>query len=75
MTFFESLKVVLKNMVDILMMPAKLTTLDLLKTKVFLKGYDVTNSNHDVTNKILSREKLGFSKGALCSISIICDWQ
>ena len=61
-------------MVEILMMPAKLT-LDHLKIKVFWKGYDVTNSNHDVTNKILSREKLGFSKGALCSISIICDWQ
>ena len=44
-------------MVAILMMSAKLTTLDLLKIKVFRnKGYDVVIPIHDVTNKILSRD-------------------
>ena len=33
--FFESLKVVLKNMVTISMMSAKMATPDLLKIKVF----------------------------------------
>ena len=54
LTFFESLKVFLINMVTILMMPAKLATLGLLKIKVFSKkGYDVMISIHDVTNKNL----------------------
>ena len=35
LTFLHSLKVVLVNMVAILMMAAKLTTLDFLKIKVF----------------------------------------
>ena len=54
-TFFESLKVVLINMVVILMMSAKLAALGFLKIKVFWnKGYDVIISVHDiVTNKIL----------------------
>ena len=44
-------------MVAILMMSAKLTTLDLLKIKVFRsKGYDVVIPTHDVINKILSRD-------------------
>ena len=44
-------------MVTILMMPAKLATLGLLKTKAnWSKGYDVINSVHDVTDKILSRD-------------------
>ena len=44
-------------MVTILMMPAKLATLGLLKTKAnWNKGYDVINSVHDVTDKILSRD-------------------
>ena len=44
-------------MAAILMMSAKLATLDLLKIKVFWnKGYDVMTSFHDVTNKILSRD-------------------
>ena len=39
------------NMVVILMMPAKMATLDFLKIKVFLnKGYDVIIYVHDVTN-------------------------
>ena len=39
------------------MVSAKLTTLDLLKIKVFSnKDYDVIISIHDVTSKILSRE-------------------
>ena len=42
-------------MVAILMMSAKLVTLDLLKTKVTRNnGYDVIILVHDVTNKILS---------------------
>ena len=44
-------------MAAILMMSAKLATLDLLKVKVYWnKGYDVITSFHDVTNKILSRD-------------------
>ena len=44
-------------MVTILMMSAKMATLDLLKIKVFWnKDYDVTISVHDVTSKILSRD-------------------
>ena len=44
-------------MVTILMMSAKLGTLNLLKIKVFWNiGYDVIMSAHDVINKILSRE-------------------
>ena len=45
--------VVLVNMVAILVMSANLTTLDLLKIKVFQnKGYGVVISVHDVTSKI-----------------------
>ena len=55
LTFFESLKVVLRIMVVILM-SAKLATLGLLKIKVFWsKVYDVIFSVHDVTNKLFSR--------------------
>ena len=44
-------------MLTILMMSAKMTTLDFLKIKVFRnKVYDVIVSVHDVTNKTLSRE-------------------
>ena len=50
--FLESLKTVLTNMVTILTMLAKMATLGLLKVKLFWrKGYDVTISVHDVTNK------------------------
>ena len=57
LTLFNSLKVVLINMVATLMMPAKLATLGLLKINVYwIKGYDVIISVHDVTKKILSRE-------------------
>ena len=42
-------------MVAILLMPAKLATLGLLKLKVtWNKGYDVITFVHDVSNKILS---------------------
>ena len=41
----------------ILMMPAKMATLDLLRIKKFWnKGYDVIISVYGVTNKILSGE-------------------
>ena len=40
-------------MVEVLMMSAKLATLDLLKRKVFLnKGYDAIISVHNVTDKL-----------------------
>ena len=46
-------------MVTILMMSAEMATLGLLKIKVFKnKGYYIINTVPDVTNKILSREKL-----------------
>ena len=55
--FFESLKVVLKNMVTISMMSAKMATPDLLKIKVFWNiAYDVILFVQDFTNKILSRD-------------------
>ena len=57
LTFFESWKKFLINMVTILMMSAKMATPGLLKIKVFWKkGHDVMISVHDVTNKILSRD-------------------
>ena len=41
------------------MMSAEMATLGLLKIKVFKnKGYYIINTVPDVTNKILSREKL-----------------
>ena len=44
-------------MVTLLMMSAKMTTLDLLKIKVFQnKGYAVINFVYEVTKKILSNE-------------------
>ena len=44
-------------MVTILMMSAKIATPGLLKIKVFWnKGYDIINSVHDGTSKILSRD-------------------
>ena len=46
-------------MVTILMMPTKMATPGLLKTKVFSKKcYDVIIFVHDVTNKILSRDSV-----------------
>ena len=51
--FFESLKIVLINMVTILMMSAKMATVGLIKIKVFWnKGYDIAISVHDVSSKI-----------------------
>ena len=44
-------------MVTILIMSAKMASLDLFKIKVFWnKGYDVIIFVHDVTNKVLSRD-------------------
>ena len=57
MNFIESSKVILVNVVEFLMMSAKLATLDLLKIKIFWnKGYDVITSVYGVTNKVLSRD-------------------
>ena len=55
LTFIESLKAFLIDMVAILVISVKLASLDLLKMKVFLnKGYEVIIFVNDVTNKILS---------------------
>ena len=52
-TFSETLKVVLMNMVEVLMMSAKWDTLGLLRIKIFWnKGYDIVIFAHNVTNKI-----------------------
>ena len=57
LTFLESLKIFLINMVTILMMSAKVATLGLLKIKVFWKkGYGVIISVYEVINKILLRD-------------------
>ena len=53
LTFFESWKIFLINMVTILMMSANMAPLSLLKLKVFWnKGYDAIISVYDVINKI-----------------------
>ena len=57
LTFLESLVIVLKYMVTILIMSSKVTTPGLLKVRVFWNNdYDVIIFVHDVTNKILSRD-------------------
>ena len=54
LNFFETLKIFLINMVTILMMSAKMSTLDLLERKIFwVKDYDVIMSVHEVTSKRL----------------------
>ena len=54
LTLIESLKTVLINVVEILMMSTKLVTLGLLRVKVFqIKVYYVIIFVHDITNKIL----------------------
>ena len=56
LTFLESLVIVLRNMVTILMMSANKTTPGLHKIRLFWnKNYDVIIFVHDVTNKILSQ--------------------
>ena len=56
LTYFESLKIFLINMVVILMMSAKMGTLGFLKIKVFWnKSYDVMIYVHDATSQILLR--------------------
>ena len=61
--FFKSLQIFLINVVTILMMPAKMATLGLLKMKVFWnKFFDVIISVYDRINKILS-----------CDLSYIVD--
>ena len=57
LTFLDSLRISLINMVTILMMSAKMATSGLLIIKVFWKKcYDVIISVHYVINKILSRD-------------------
>ena len=57
LTFLESLKIVLINIVTILMMSAKMATSGLLKRKVLWnKGCDVITFVHDVISESLSRD-------------------
>ena len=57
LTFLESLKNVFINMVTTLIMPAKIATLGLLKTKVFWnKGYGVIISVHNLINENFSSD-------------------
>ena len=57
LTLFESLQVVLINLVAVLMISAKLATLGLLKKQVFRnKGSDTIVYIYDVNNKILLRD-------------------
>ena len=57
LTFLESLRIFLTNMVKILVMSAKMATPGLLKIRFFWKKvYDVIIFAHDVTNTILSRD-------------------
>ena len=83
LNFFESLKIVLINMVATLMMSAKMSTLGLLKEKIFWnKGYDDIIYVQGVINKILScdlynivdvvmRPKFGNSSIYMTEITII----
>ena len=67
LTFFESLKTILINMVAILMMSAKVATLGLLKKKMFWNnGYGIITSFHDITNKIFSGESNHIVGGIMC---------
>ena len=55
----QNLRIILVNMVTILMMPAKLATLGLLKVKLFWNNsYDVIFSEYDVTKEILLRDQI-----------------
>ena len=57
LTFLESLRIVLINIVKVLMMSAKMATPGLLKIKIFWKEtHDLTVSAHDVTITISSRD-------------------
>ena len=57
LTYFESLKISLINMVAILMMSRKMAPLGFLEIKVFWdKGFDVIICVNDVTSHILSRD-------------------
>ena len=58
-TLFESLKIVLINMVTILMISAKMANPGLLKIKVLWNiGYGVIIYFRDVTNKLFSGESM-----------------
>ena len=57
LTFIESLRIVLINMVKNLMMSAKIANPGLLKRYIFWKiAYGIIIFAHDVTNTILSRD-------------------
>ena len=65
LTFSESWKIFLINIVKTLMMSAKMATLGLLKLKVFWnKGYDVIIFAYDVISKNLPRDS-NYLKGII----------
>ena len=52
--FYEPLETVLINMITILMISAKMATIDVLKIKVlWIKGFEVMIFVHDISSKIL----------------------
>ena len=69
--FFEFVKVILINMVAILILPAKLVTLGILKIKVFWnEGYDVIIFVHDVTRKFYLLTQIIFQISS-CNPSLV----
>ena len=57
LTFLESLRIALINLVTILMMSTKMATQSLLKINIFWKNvHAVMISVHNITSKILSRD-------------------
>ena len=59
LTFFESLKSFLINMVTTLMTSAKVAAPSLVKIKIFQnKGYDVLSPDYDFTNKIYHKNPI-----------------
>ena len=65
LNFFEFLKVVLKTMVLILMMPAKFSALGFLKTKVF------RNEDHEVTIFVLDIFNKFSSVDSSCIVDMV----
>ena len=58
-SFFQSIKVILINMIAALMMSTKSVSLSVLKTKIFWNSdYDLKNFVQDVTNKILLHDSI-----------------
>ena len=59
LTYFDSLRISIINIVTILMTPAKMVTLVLFKVKIFWnKGYDVIIYVHDVPTNFYHMNKI-----------------